>query len=320
MSVLFSALPTAAVTSVGAPWMWGAFTLLIVFFLALDLGVLNRKPHAVGLKEALGWTAFWVSLALLFNVFVAWAFGRQAALEFLTGYVIEEALSIDNIFVFVVVFSFFAVPPSLQHRVLFWGIIGAFFMRLAFILVGTALLEAFSWVIYVFGAFLVVTALRLGLHEETEIHPDRNPLLRLIRRFVPVTADYEGTHFLVRRSGRWFATPLLMVLIVIEGTDLVFAVDSIPAIFAVTRDPFIVFTSNIFAILGLRSLYFLLASVIHRFHYLRYGLALVLGFVGVKMLLSGYWHVPIGLSLGIVVGLLGGSVLLSLLVPPRDKS
>jgi tellurite resistance protein TerC len=306
------------VESIGSPLIVGVFLLIIGSLLALDLGVFNRKAHVIGSREALAWSVFFVALSLSFAVWLFARHGRQPALEFLTGYLIEYALSVDNIFVFVVIFNYFRVPREFQHRVLFWGILGALALRATFILVGAALLAQFHWVIYIFGLFLVVTGVKLLVQEETEIDPAKNPVLRLCRRLLPLTPDYQGQRFLVRLDGRRFATPLLLVLVVVEATDVVFAVDSIPAIFGVTSDPFIVFTSNIFAILGLRALYFLLASVLHRFHYLNYGLGLVLAFVGAKMLVSGFLPIPIGLSLGIVAALLGGSILVSWLFPPRQ--
>lgn len=302
----------------GSPLLWIGFTVFVVAMLALDLGVFHRKAHTIGTREALAWTGVWVSLALLFNLGIYFWFGPERALEFLTGYLIEEALSIDNLFVILVIFSYFSVPSQLQHRVLFWGILGALVMRAAFILVGTALIKEFHWLIYLFGAFLVFTGIKLLLQRNGNVHPDRNPALRLFRRFVPVLPDYRGTKFLVREGGRWFATPLLAVLVVVEATDLMFAVDSIPAIFAVTSDPFIVFTSNVFAILGLRSLFFLLAGMIDKFHYLKYGLGLVLAFVGAKMVLSDVYKIPIAASLGVVGSLLALSVILSLLFPPKS--
>jgi tellurite resistance protein TerC len=302
--------------SVGSPALWIGFTVFVLAMLALDLGVFNRKAHVVGRREALGWVITWISLAALFNAMVFWRFGSQLGLEFLTGYVIEYSLSIDNLFVFVLVFRYFAVPESAQHRALFWGILGALVMRAFFILVGAVLLETFHWVIYVFGAFLVFTGIKMLRGGDVEVHPERNPLVNLFQRFVPVTRQYSGAKFLILQNGRRMATPLMLVLIVIEGTDLVFAVDSIPAIFAITRDPFIVYTSNIFAILGLRSLYFLLASAMTEFHYLKVGLGAVLSFVGLKMLISGYYHIPILLSLIVVAALIAGSVVASMLWPP----
>src|SRR3989304_4165569 len=265
--------------TVGTPLLWGAFTLFVLGLLALDLGVFHRKAHAVGPREALGWGLFWIALALLFNAGAGWGVGAQRGLEFLTGYLIEKALSVDNIFVFLVIFSYFSVPAAYQHRVLFWGILGAIIFRVIFILAGAALLAAFHWVIYVFGGLLILTAVRIVRARDEEVHPERNPLLRLVRRYVPVVSTYQGARFFVRAGGRLMATPLLLVLVVVEATDIVFAIDSIPAIFAVTGDPFIVYTShppNIFAILGLRALFFLLAGVLTRSQYLKSGLGLVL--------------------------------------------
>jgi tellurite resistance protein TerC len=281
--------------------------------LSLDLGFFHRKAHAIGMREALIWSVVWISLALVFNAGVYWWFGPERALEFLTGYLIEKALSVDNLFVFLVLFSYFAVPAKLQHRVLFWGIVGALVMRAGFIFAGSALIQMFHWVIYVFGAFLVFTGIKLLAARENQVHPERNLVLRLFRKVVPSVPQYHGSRFWIKQSGRRFVTPLLTVLVVIEATDIVFAVDSIPAIFAITRDPFIVFTSNIFAILGLRALYFLLAGMIGRFRYLKVGLGLVLVFVGAKMLLTDIIHVPIVLSLSVVGGLIGGSIAFSML-------
>jgi len=302
--------------SIGTPPLWIGFTLFVLAMLALDLGVFHRKAHAVGVREALVWTAVWIALALGFNVGIYVWFGVERAFEFLTGYVIEKALSVDNIFVFLVVFAVFAVPAALQHRVLFWGILGALIMRAIFIVLGAALLQRFHWVIYLFGAFLVFTGIKLLVQRAGEVHPERNPLFRLFRRWVPSVPDYRGAHFIVVEGGKRYATPLLLVLVAIEATDLVFAVDSIPAIFAITMDPFIVYTSNIFAILGLRALYFALAGMMEKFHYLKVGLSLVLAFVGVKMLLVGVYKIPILVSLGVIVALLAGAVVASLLRPP----
>ena len=313
--------------SIGSPWLWIGFTSFVLAMLALDLGVFHRKTHEISIREALRCTAFWVTLASLFDVGLYFFFGSERALEFLTGFVIEKALSVDNIFVFIVIFSTFAVPTKLQYRVLFWGIIGALVMRAIFIVLGAALLQQFHWVIYLFGGFLVFTGIKLLMQRAEEIRPEQNPLLRLFRRFVPSVGDYRGGQFTVVEKGRRYATPLLLVLVVIEATDIVFAVDSIPAIFAVTTDPFIVYTSNIFAILGLRSLYFAIAGIMGKFHHLKVGLALVLVFFGVKMLLSGFYNFPILASLGVIVALLAGSVVASLLrrqaasplpIPPND--
>jgi tellurite resistance protein TerC len=304
--------------SIGTPALWIGFTAFILAMLALDLGVFHRKAHAVKIREALIWSLIWVSLALLFNAGIYFWFGSERALEFFTGYLIEKALSVDNLFVFLVLFSYFAVPAPLQHRVLFWGIVGALVMRAGFIFAGSALIQKFHWVIYIFGAFLVFTGIKLLAARESEIHPERNLVLRLFRRIVPSVSDYHGSRFSIKVAGRRVATPLLAVLVVIEATDIVFAVDSIPAIFAITTDPFIVFTSNIFAILGLRALYFLLAGMIGRFRYLKVGLGSVLAFVGAKMLLVDVIHVPIALSLGIVGSLLGCSIVISMLFPGND--
>ena len=301
--------------SVGTPALWIGFTLLVLALLGLDLGVFHRRAHEARVREALLWTVVWISLALVFNVGVYFWFGSERALEFLTGYLVEKALSVDNIFVFLVLFSYFAVPPMLQHRVLFWGIVGALGMRAVFILLGAALLQSFHWVIYIFGGFLVFTGVKLLMQKGGEVHPERNQLFRQFKRLIPAVGDFRGPRFTVIENGKRCATPLLLVLVAIEATDIVFAVDSIPAVFAVTRDPFIVYTSNIFAILGLRALYFVLAGVIGKFHYLRVGLALVLVFVGVKMSTTDIYRVPVAISLAIIASLLAGSVVLSLLRP-----
>jgi tellurite resistance protein TerC len=306
----------AVADSVGTPALWVGFVLFVLAMLALDLGVFHRKAHAVGTREALAWSALWVALALVFNLGVTRWFGPERGVEFLTGYLIEKALSVDNIFVFLVIFSYFGVPAAYQHRVLFWGVLGAIVFRVTFILLGSALLGAFHWVIYLFGGLLIVTGVKMLRAGDERVHPERNPVLRLLRRYVPVTGDYHGARFLVRREGRLLATPLLLVLAVVEATDVVFAVDSIPAIFAITLDPFIVFTSNIFAILGLRALYFLLAGVMDRFHYLRVGLSLVLVFVGVKMMASEVYKVPVAASLAVVAGVIIASMVVSWLRPP----
>lgn len=306
------------VETVGTPGLWIGFTVFVLAMLALDLGVFHRHAHVVSVREALTWSLVWIGMALLFNVGVYHWFGAERGLEFLTGYLIEKALSVDNIFVFVVIFSYFAVPAALHHRVLFWGILGALVMRAIFIVLGAALLQKFHWIMYVFGGFLVLTGIKLLVQKDAEIHPERNPLFRLFRQMVHAVPDYHGAHFFVVEAGRRHATPLLLVLVAVEATDLVFAVDSIPAIFAVTSDPFIVYTSNIFAILGLRALYFLLAGVIDRFHYLKVGLALVLAFVGTKMLIVDVYKIPITVSLAVVVALIGGSVVVSLLRPQRQ--
>jgi tellurite resistance protein TerC len=297
--------------------MWTGFLLFVLAMLALDLGVFHRRAHAVSMKEAAAWSVVWVVSALVFNALVWQGFGAQAGLEFLTGYLIEKALSVDNIFVFVLVFEAFAVPGAYQHRVLFWGVLGALAMRALFVGLGSALLAQFHWVLYLFGGILAVTGVKMLLHRGAAFDPRANPVYRLFRRLVPATDDYHGPAFTVVRDGRRLATPLLLVLVAVELTDVVFAVDSVPAIFAVTRDPFLVFTSNIFAILGLRSLYFLLAGVVGRFHRLKVGLSLVLVFVGLKMALADLVKVPILASLAVIALLVGGSVAASLIWPPR---
>ena len=302
--------------TIGTPLFWTLFLLGVGAILVLDLGVLNRKAHVVRPREAALWVALCVALATLFAGWLFYRHGSRIGLEFVTGYLIEYALSVDNLFVFLVVFSYFSVPAQYQHRVLFWGIVGALVLRAAFILAGAALLARFHWMIYVFGAFLIITGVKLVFSSDEKIEPEHNPILRLVRRFVPVTSGYHGQRFLLRIDGRLWATPLLMVLLVIEATDVVFALDSIPAIFGVTRDPFIVFTSNIFAILGLRALYFLLHDFMNRFHYLGHGLGIVLSFVGIKMVGSAWFEIPIGLSLAVIVAVLAGSVLISFLFPP----
>src|SRR5688500_193365 len=287
--------------------------------LAIDLGIFHRNAHEVSLKEAGAWSAVWMALALIFNYGIHHFLGRQAGLEFLTGYLIEKALSVDNIFVFVLIFAYFSVPAQYQHRVLFWGIIGALVMRGAMIAAGAALIAEFHWIIYVFGAFLVFTGIRMATQTEHAIDAARNPVVRLVRKFIPVTTEYHGQHFFIRKEVggrlRHVATPLFVVLMLVETTDLIFAVDSIPAIFAITQDPFIVYTSNVFAILGLRALYFLLAGVIHKFHYLKLGLSAVLVFVGAKMLLTDVYKVPVGMSLGVIALVLSTAVVASLLFP-----
>ncbi|HEY6006544.1 MAG TPA: TerC family protein [Anaeromyxobacter sp.] len=298
--------------SVGNPWLWAGFVAVILALLALDLGLFHRKDRPLRAREALSWVVVWTGLALAFDGLVWWRFGGDKALEFLTGYLIEQSLSVDNLFVFVLVFASFRVPPHLQHRVLFWGILTALVLRGAMILGGAALLQRFDWLIYVFGAFLLATGLKLLLHREQEQAPGQGLAFRALRRIVPATHALHGNRFFVRVDGRRVATPLFLALALIEISDVVFALDSVPAIFGVTLDPFIVFTSNVFAILGLRSLYFAIASLIGRFEYLKVGLALVLVFIGVKMGISGWVHIPSLVSLAVVAGLLGGSMAYSL--------
>jgi tellurite resistance protein TerC len=300
---------------IGTPLQWGVFFALVAAMLALDLGVFHRKERRTSLREALFWSLFWTLVALAFNYWIYQRFGYDAGIEFLTGYVIERSLSFDNIFVFIVIFNYFAVPAQYQHRVLFWGILGALVSRGLFIGMGTALIERFEWMIYVFGAFLVYTGIKILVEKETEVHPEQNPVVRLFQRFVPLTPRYHGKRFFVVEAGRRMATPLMLVLVVIEATDVVFAVDSIPAIFAITRNGFIIFTSNIFAILGLRALYFLLAGLMHKFRYLGLGLGLVLVFIGAKMLIHSWVEIPTSWSLGVVLGVLALAIAASLLRP-----
>jgi tellurite resistance protein TerC len=308
---------------------WLLFNVFVLVMLVLDLGVFHRKSHVIKFKEAIGWTAVWVSLAAVFAMLI-YLFGHrmvgnptrpnsQLALEFITGYVIEESLSVDNLFVFLMIFRYFRVPRSEQHAVLFWGIVGALIMRAVFIFAGVSLINRFHWIIYAFGALLIYSGVKLFRQDEAEVHPERNPVLKLFRKFMPVSHEYEGRRFFVRRATRWVATPLAVVLIVVETTDVLFATDSIPAILAVTRDPFVVYTSNVFAILGLRSLYFALAGMMDLFHYLHYGLSLILVFIGVKMLASEYIQIPIAAALGVVASILLLSVMSSLLFPARKK-
>jgi len=306
----------------GTMWLWIGFNIFVLVMLALDLGVFHRKAHVISIKEATIWSVVWISMALVFNLGLYFFWDKispasaysnsEAALAFFTGYLLEKSLSVDNIFVFVLIFTFFAVPAIYQHRVLFWGIIGALLMRAALIAVGAVLLKEFHWIIYLFGGFLIFTGIRMALHRNEEMHPEKNPLVKLLRRIMPVTEDYEGDKFFIRRAGKLMATPLFLVLLLVESTDLIFAVDSIPAIFAVTNDTFIIYTSNVFAILGLRSLYFLLAGVVDKFYYLKLGLSVVLVFVGAKMMLVDIYKIPVGLSLGVIFIILAISIAASL--------
>jgi tellurite resistance protein TerC len=319
-------------------YAWIGFNVLILVLLAVDLLVFHRKAHEVRMREAVGWSVVWVTLGLAFTIFVYFHYdhfydpaiaaqgveklgalrGYDAALKYLADYLIEKSLSVDNLFVFLLVFRYFAVPAVLQHRVLFWGIIGALIFRAIFIFAGVALIHRFEWMIYIFGAFLVFTGIRMAMEKEKEIHPERNPMLVLLRKVIPVTGQYHGQHFFIRDAGKLVATPMLVTLLVIETTDIVFAVDSIPAILAITADPFIVYTSNVFAILGLRALFFALAAFMTLFGYLHYGLSAVLVFVGVKMLAADFFKVPILLSLSIIFVILAASVIASILFPPKD--
>jgi len=297
-------------------WLWLAFNAFVLVMLALDLGVFHRKAHEVSFREAATWSVVWVTLALAFNAAIWWFWGADRALQFLTGYLIEKSLSVDNIFVFVMLFTFFGVPTQYQHRVLFWGILGALVMRGAFIAGGAYMLQQFHWVIYLFGGILVLTGIKMARRVEA-YDPTKNPVLKLARRVLPLTPQYHGQRFWVQDAGRWVATPLFLVLLLVEVTDLVFAIDSIPAIFAITQEPFLVYTANVFAILGLRSMYFLLAGVVHRFVYLKYGLAAVLVFVGAKMMLVDLYKLPVTVSLAVVGTLIGASIAASLLVTPK---
>jgi tellurite resistance protein TerC len=296
-----------------SPLIWIGFNAFILVLLALDLGVFNRRPHQITVREGLTASACYIAIAFTFNAGIYWFMGMEKGLEFTTGYLIEWSLSVDNIFVMAMIFGHFAVPAAFQHRVLFWGILGALVMRAILIFAGTALIHQFHWTIYIFGAFLLFTGVKMMLASDEEPDFESNRILRFVRKHVKMTDTYEGTAFFIRRNGVLLATPMLLVLVMIEATDLMFALDSVPAIFAVTDDPFIVYTSNVFAILGLRSLYFALAGIIHRFSYLKYGLSLVLVFIGTKMILIDIWKVPTALALGVTATLIGGSIVLSLI-------
>ncbi len=300
--------------------LWGGFILLIISLLFFDLKVMGRRVHEVTLKESLLWVLFWVSLALIFNAGIFYFRGTTPALEFITGYLIEYSLSVDNIFVFILIFTYFGVPPQYRHKVLFWGILGAIVMRMIFILVGVALIQKLHWIIYVFGAFLVYIGIKLALEKDKEIHPEKNPVIKLYRRFFPVTEGFVGGNFFIKKSGKIIATPLFVCVLVVETSDIIFAVDSIPAILSITYDPFIVYTSNIFAILGLRSLYFAIASLMPLFYYLNYGLSFILVFVGVKMLIADFYKIPVAAALGVVAGVLIISIALSVLFPKKEET
>ncbi len=301
-------------------WFWVGFHVFVVAMLAIDLGVFQREKHKVSVKEGSIWTAVWIGLSLLFCLGLYFWQGQGPALQFLTAYVIEKSLSVDNIFVFVVIFNYFSVPDEYQHETLFWGVLGAMIMRAVFIVLGVALLSTFHWVIYIFGAFLVYTGVRLAFQGDEEVHPEENPIINAFRRFFPVTENYVEGKFFVRRNGALMATPLFLVLLMIESTDVLFAVDSVPAVLSITQNIFIAYTSNIMAILGLRALYFVLAGVVDKFEYLHYGLAVVLTFVGVKMLTSGFFHIPTGVSLAVILGILTISIIASLLHNRRGGS
>ena len=301
--------------------LWIAFNIFVLFLLALDLGVFNRKNHVIGVKEALSWSAFWIALSLVFGGGVYYFQGMQAGGDFMTAYLLEKSLSVDNLFVILLIFNYFKIPGLYQHKVLFWGILGALVMRGSFILVGAALIHRFEWILYLFGAFLIYTGIKMLFDDgEAEIDPDANPLVKTFKKFMPVTPNFHDSHFFVIEQGKRHATPLFIALLVVELSDLIFAVDSIPAVFAVTQDPFIVYTSNVLAILGLRSLYFALAAIIDTFHYLKYGLAVVLTLIGLKMLAKEFLHdVPSWVTLSMVLGALALSILASVIWPPKPE-
>jgi tellurite resistance protein TerC len=296
------------------------FNIFIVAMLVLDLGLVQRRAHEPTMKEALGWSLVWITLAVLFGIFLWREFDTTHALEYYTGYLVEQALSVDNVFVFIIIFTYFAVPKKVHHKVLFWGVLSAIVFRAVFIVVGSALVAAFHWILYVLGAFLIVTAVKLAVQDNAEVHPEKNPFIRLARKFLPITKDYEGSAFVVRKEGKLYMTPLLIVLLMIETTDIAFATDSIPAIFAITRDTFIIYTSNIFAVLGLRSLYFVVSGFLKEFRHLKYGLSMVLGFIGVKMLAEPWFRISITASLVTIFSVLTASILASLVPPRKDPS
>lgn len=299
--------------------LWVIFNVFILLMLIVDLKVFNRHPHEITIRESLIWTAIWIVQAVIFGIGIYFFMDPQSSLDYFTGYLIEKSLSVDNIFVFLLIFTYFGVDSIYQHRVLFWGIFGALVFRLIFIFVGVALLEQFHWIIYVFGAFLVFTGIKLALEKDKEIHPEKNPVLLLIRRFIPVTKNFHGHHFIIKRGKRIIATPMFVVLVVIETTDIVFALDSIPAIMAITRDTFLIYSANAFAILGLRALYFALSGVMRLFHYLHYGLAFILIYIGFKMLLENVIHIPTLFTLAVIVITLTISVIFSILYPKEEK-
>ncbi len=294
---------------------WTIFGVLILAMLALDLGVFNRKTHVIKMKEAMLWTSFWITLACLFGAGVYYFYGHSKALEFFTAYIIEYSLSIDNLFVFLLIFQFFNVPPAYEHKALFWGILLALITRAAFIFAGVALINKFHWIMYIFGAFLIFTGIKMALNKETEVHPEKNVAIKMLRYFIPVTKEFQEARFFIIKNGKRFATPMLAVLLALETTDILFAVDSIPAVLAISRDPFIIYTSNVFAILGLRSLFFAISGLMKLFHLLHYGLSAILSFVGVKMLIADFLHVPIGVSLSVISSILVISIVASIIWP-----
>jgi tellurite resistance protein TerC len=298
---------------------WIFFGVFILAMLALDLGVFNRKTHVIQMKEALLWTSFWVTLALLFGAGIYFFYGHGKAIEYVTAYLIEYSLSIDNLFVFMLIFRYFDVPRAYEHKALFWGILLALITRAVFIFAGVALISNFHWVMYIFGAFLIVTGIKMALNKQTEVHPDKNIAIRLLRYVMPVSKNFSGAKFFVREGGVRFATPMLAVLLALETTDILFAIDSIPAVLAISQDPFIVYTSNVFAILGLRSLFFAISGLMRLFHLLHYGLAAILSFVGVKMLIADFFHVPVGISLLIIASILIASIISSVVWPEKGE-
>ena len=299
---------------------WIGFNLLVAALMAIDLGLFHRKSHEIEVREALWMSLFWIVIALVFNLGIFFIKGPDAGMQFLAGYVLEKSLSVDNLFVFLLIFNYFKVPRAFQFKILFWGIVGALVMRAIFIFAGVAMLHNFHWVMYIFGAVLVFTGFKLFSEKEKEIQPAKNPVVKVFQKFYPTTTQYHHDKFFVREAGRWLATPLFVVLLVVETTDVIFAVDSIPAVLAVSRDPFIVYTSNVFAILGLRALYFALAGMMQLFHYLHYGLGVILIFIGMKMLVTDLWHIPTGAALGFIALVLGASVIVSILKPLDKKA
>lgn len=300
-------------------WVWLAFNLIVVVMIVLDLFVLHKDKHTISVKEALATSAIWIAMALAFNLGLYYFKGKGPALDFLAGYLIEKSLSIDNLFVFIAIFDYFHTPAKYQHKVLFWGILGAIIMRAAFIFFGIALVKNFHMILYVFGAFLIYAAIKMAMPKGEEIHPERNPIIKLFKKIMPLTHEYDGDKFFTKVNLKWAATPLFVTLLTVETSDVIFAIDSIPAVMAITLDPFIIYTSNIFAILGLRALYFALAGLMPLFHFLRYGLALILGFVGVKMLIEPFIDIPIEFALGFIVVTIAASSAASLVFPQREK-
>ncbi len=305
--------------AVHSVWEWLAFFAIIGFMLVLDLGVFHKKSHKVSIKESLAWTGVWITLAMCFNAWVYYKMGPQKGIEFFTGYIIEKALSVDNIFVISLIFTYFRVPSQYQHRVLFWGVLGALFFRIIFIYAGVALISKFNWMIYVFGVFLVYTGVKMLKDEEKHVEVEANPVIVFVKKFWKISPDFDGERFRTTVNGVKHFTPLFLVLVMIETTDIIFAVDSIPAILAITPDPYIVFTSNVFAILGLRSLYFALNGIMEMFEYINYALSGILVFVGLKMIISGWYHIPTAISISVILGLLIGSVLASIYFPRKNK-